>query len=617
MLTIALIAIVFLVFTGCALERMSPDAEEPMGKNRNPNVRLGGPSTWKKRERPVTTGKIDPKDWERIAAMGAPKTLTDDDDLRRRVAEQIRVSFDMGSVRWDAAPVMDFTVRVATPDPIAQFKDQITSLNRVLESARAEIQKRDDFIAKLKESPQSIVTVMRMVSDKRGVVQVGGAALEVNLPEGCKVGDQVKILVETSQAVSKADEPMTFGAVVTVDRIESGRCFFELNGGGQVSASLADGMTIEAGDRVQLDPSGTVALTNLGRDKTKYSIESCPNVTWDDIGGHEEAKEALRESLEYPTTFAATYMEYGAAASKGVLLYGPPGTGKTLLSKAAANSVAKNGTGGFIYVKGAELLSKWVGESESTVRGLFARARAHKKATGNLAVIFIDEADALLGTRGSGTMAGALSSTIVPSFLAEMDGIEDSGAFVILSTNRPDTLDPAVIRDGRIDRRIRVGRPDRQSTRDILRLAVRGKLFPTYTEVEERIVNLIWSDQFAMYQLEYEGEQTEHIKLADMLSGAVLTGFIGRATRNAIRRDRGGESRGITFEDVERAIAESFAELSVTNPFELITEKLDQVGKIPTAIRKATHRAGSEAPQFGHASPYGTNVQRPGGSAPN
>ena len=509
--------------------------------------------------------------------------------------------------------------RQASPEE--RLVQENAGLRKSLEGSSATIKKLNDFVEKLKESPQSIVTVMKMAGDKRGVVQVGGAALEINLPEGCKVGDQVKILVETSQAVSKADELMTYGQVVTVDRVEGDRCYFEAPGGGLASAANAHNMPEpRAGERVQLDPTNTVAMLNLGRDKKRFSLESAPRVTWDDIGGLEDAKEAIREAIEYPIKYAATYAAYGQCPSKGILLYGPPGCGKTLLASAAANSVANGGDSGFIYVKGAELLSKWVGESESTVRSLFARAREYRKETGNIAILFIDEADALLSARGSSGLGGSMNSTVVPSFLAEMDGLEDSGAFVILGTNRPDSLDPAIVRDGRIDRRVRVGRPNKKSTLDILRIAMRGRPCVALDEIESEIVNYMHSDKLALYQLSFESAARELVCYRDMLSGAAIAGVVARSASFAIHRDRVESTcGGIALEDFRRATRDSFREMSGINHFELLTDKIEQLGRIPTEIRKAKFHAGSEeAPSFDHAIQYtGAGLQTARGSAPN
>lgn len=584
-----------------------------MSKRFNPNVRLGGPSSWKKRERVNDRNKIP--DLYDLAVSDGKTTFKMKDSAFKAALRIGKPDYSNPPMeRIVGGPFVEEASR-----QIGEARREIDSLRISLESSRMLISQRDAFIAKLKESPQSIVTVQSLATPSRGVVQVGGAALEINLPNGCRVGDQVKILVETSQAVSKADQPIVFGPVVTVERTDNGRCYFDSMGGQQMSASIAEAMPFpNPGDRVQLDQSGTVALLNLGRDKTKFSLETAPNVTWDDIGGLEECKEAIREAIEYPRAFADTYAAYGQKPSKGILLYGPSGTGKTLLAKAAANSVGDGG-GAFIYVKGAELLSKWVGESESTVRSLFARAREHKKLTGNVAVIFIDEADALLGMRGGGGLVSAMTATIVPSFLAEMDGLEDSSAFVILATNRPDTLDPAIVRDGRIDRRIRVGRPNHKSTIDILHLAMRGRLCGDFETLAPKVADLLHSDLLRLYQIGFD-DGNEYVRFRDMLSGAVITGVVNRATAIAIRRDRAAKHhRGIQLADLDLAVRESFREMAGVNHFEVIAERIETIGKIPTEIRKAKFHAGAEeAAEFGQPTSYqGSHVQVPGRGAPN
>lgn len=587
-----------------------------MGKKNQVNFRAGG--SWK--PPPL---KRSP---EEAKARKEKKMSISDDDYRMRMLRDMNL-YVAGRQVDPRDMVVSIDGRVFPGDLRATFRAgpspeqaEIQRLRQSLEGSANTIKQLNDFIAKLKESPQSIVTIMKMAGEKRGVVQVGGAALEINLPEGCKVGDQVKILVETSQAVSKADETMTYGQVVTVDRVEGARCYFESPGGGQASASVAHSMPEpKPGERVQLDPTNTVAMLNLGRDKKRFSLESAPKVTWADIGGLEEAKEAIREAIEYPIKYAATYAAYGQRPSKGILLYGPPGCGKTLLASATANSVSNGGESGFIYVKGAELLSKWVGESESTVRSLFARASEYRKETGNVAVMFIDEADALLSARGTSGLGGSMNSTVVPSFLAEMDGLEDSGAFVILGTNRPDTLDPAIVRDGRIDRRVRVGRPNKRSTLDILRIAMRGRPCLELAEIDSVVVDHIHSDALAIYEMSFDGHPRERICYRDMLSGAAIAGVVARAAAFAIHRDRAEQScGGITLDDFRRAIRDSFREMSGLNHFELITDKIEQLGRIPTEIRKARFNGTEETPSFDHPIQYtGAGIQTARGGAPN
>jgi proteasome-associated ATPase len=469
--------------------------------------------------------------------------------------------------------------------------------SRELQQLKERAAQLEAFLAELQDKPLVVSTVQKRLGPKRGIIAFQGNAMEVNLPEGAEAGDQVMVLSDTGQPMSIAPEPVSFGVIVTVERVQEGRCFFEGMGGGQQSAFIKNEMAVNPGDRVQLDATGVVAMTNLGRDKTKFSVETVPDVTWDDVGGHEEAKEAFREALEYPLLYKDTYAAYGATPSKGALLYGPPGTGKTLLAKAAANSVSKSGTGALIYVKGAEILSKWVGEAEASIRALFARAKAHKRETGSIALIFIDEADAILGIRGGA--GNALTSTLVPSFLAEMDGMEDNGAFLVLATNRPDGLDPAVVRDGRIDRRIRIGRPDRKGTEDILRIALKKKLKSDIDYMA--VADHIWSPGHTLYELDFPTGTVE-LGLKDMVSGATIAGFVNRATTTAMRRDRGSKTLGgITTADLLLAVDESFRELAIVSPNELILEKIDQRnGEKPRNVRKVQH-ARSEAKIQRHA----------------
>lgn len=521
-----------------------------------------------------------------------------------RERDQLRAQFQQERADNQA---LRATINRVTNDPrLAEMTEMRNNSNRALEVVRKQVSQLTEFVECLNEKPQAVVTVQKRIDKKYGLITFQGNAMRVNLPEGTEAGDQVMVLTDTGQPVEKTTEPLAFGVIVTVDRVEKDRCFFDGNGGGQLSAYVKTGVEVSPGDRVQLDPSSTVALANLGRDKTRFSIEKCPDVKWEDIGGHEEAKEAFREALEYPTKYSSVYGAYGSPTSKGVLLYGPPGTGKTMLAKAAANSVSSDGRGGFIYLKGPEVLSKWVGESETTIRSVFARARAHKAETGNLAVVFIDEADALLGVRGGQAGMSAMTSMLVPAFLAEMDGIEDSGAFVVLATNRPDSLDPAVVRDGRIDRRIRIGRPDRASTLDILKLQLKGKLTQAFNP--EQIVNEIWDEKYGLYVMEFSDHHIT-VGLSDMLSGAVLGGFVKRASNFAIKRDLKTKATGISCDDMLHAVAESFKELSAVSPNDLFMEKADLYGK-PTSIKKVNFNAGTKTKEVGRAVAWGNAVQR-------
>jgi proteasome-associated ATPase len=259
---------------------------------------------------------------------------------------------------------------------------------------------------------------------------------------------------------------------------------------------------------------------------------------WTDIGGQFEAKSALEEAIIWPTKYKDILAAYGQRESKGVLLYGPPGCGKTLIAKAVATELAQQGNPGFISVRGPELMNPYVGETERQIRQLFDAARKHHEEHGTRAVIFIDEADSCLGHRGH-----RLHSDIsVPAFLVEMDGI--SGAhqpLVILATNRPDDLDEAIIRPGRVDRNIEVKRPSRDDVRDLfvmylgkrLTLDPVDRLAEACTETLEKSV-LTW----------------------DKRSGAMVAGLVDRVTSIALKRDiaTGTKPSGITQHDCVIAI---------------------------------------------------------------
>jgi proteasome-associated ATPase len=305
----------------------------------------------------------------------------------------------------------------------------------------------------------------------------------------------------------------------------------------------------EPGARVVLDSSGFLAKENLGKTDNNY-VREATTITWDDIGGLWDAKEQLQEAIELPMSHPEIFEKYGQEPIKGVLLYGPPGCGKTLLGKATATSIARNfgaqSSTGFIYIKGPEVLSKWLGESEAKIRQLFAMARDHRDDTGYPAVIFIDEADALLGRRGRGIGGSSISDTVVPTFLAEMDGLDDTGAVVLLATNRPDTLDPAVIRPGRIDRKIKISRPDRETAADILRIHLRSK---PVTNTLDAVI------QYVMEAVFDDNNRVQGQPLSSVLNGAILENIVSRATSFAIKDDISrGSFGGITHQHFMDAI---------------------------------------------------------------
>ena len=265
-------------------------------------------------------------------------------------------------------------------------------------------------------------------------------------------------------------------------------------------------------------------------------------IDWSQIAGLKSQVERIKEAVYAPIMYKDYYKQYGLTPCKGVLLYGPPGCGKTLIAKAIASAFLKGKNitkDSFIYMKGGEMLSPWVGMAENNIKSAFVRARRNYKKNGSKSIIFIDEAEALLPARGS-RRSSDVDTTIVPTFLSEMDGLEDSGTFIILATNFPNQLDPAVIRPGRIDMRIEIGRPNKEDAMDIF------DLYLNKTKCSKDSTDLAL---FAASEL-FDKINASHI------SGAFIKSVVDKACLLAIKRAVQGTNNGVTEEDIQTIINE-------------------------------------------------------------
>jgi proteasome-associated ATPase len=477
-----------------------------------------------------------------------------------------------------------FFQQVVGPPKFKNLEEERDYLRRELERAQKDLER-------VGTKPTANAVVIHADGD-RLTVRAGNQVVNIPAPQGehgIRSGSLIEVAVEGCAAIRSFKGMYGTGAVMTVKRVHPERNAYELEGPGMPGTvsvfSAIDGVRV--GDRVLTDESHCTILTNLGKAPSEMAFAEETGVAWDDVGGQAEAKRALREAIEEPFTHAATYKKFGQSPSKGILLWGPPGNGKTMLGKAAASAVSKlhgasGKSGGFIYVKGPEVLNMFVGASEAGVRRIFQAARAHKEAHGYPAVVFIDEADALVGKRGAGLHEG-MERTIVPQFLAEMDGLEESGAFVLLATNRPDAIDAAVLRPGRVDRKVEVGPPSKDDFADIIRRALGGK--PVVDKVTpEYLAQLAAEDAFTscpLFKLMSKSKEPFTVHLGSFASGAMAVGVVAQATQEALRRHLAGPSEGdgISSDDVLAAVKQAAGETRVVDPGRVLAPMAQMMGK--------------------------------------
>lgn len=406
--------------------------------------------------------------------------------------------------------------------------------------------------------------IIKSAAGDAAVLIVDGKFVEVLLPSDKEInpGDTVKVIAESMQIVDVAS--VQVGGNIGYLRRVIDEKFSEVDYESSVRVVFNGkyGSALDKGDRVVLDGTGIVIIRNLGKNDERFRFTAETNVTWDDIGGLAEAKRQMIEAIELPHQHPEIFRFYGKRPIKGILLYGPPGNGKTMLAKAAATSLAHIYNGGststgFIYIKGPEILDRFVGVAEATIRQIFQQARKHKEAHGYPAVVFIDEADAILAKRGTG-ISSDIERTIVPMFLTEMDGLEDSGALVILATNRSDILDPAIVRDGRIDRKIKITRPTPESTAEIFQLNLKQvplKNGYTRQELAKLGAEELFSPRRSLYQVKTGHNGTLNFTLGHIVNGGMVVSIVDQATSFAVRRDLGQKKQqGLCRDDLVAAV---------------------------------------------------------------
>ncbi|WBT07694.1 proteasome ATPase [Corynebacterium sp. SCR221107] len=314
-----------------------------------------------------------------------------------------------------------------------------------------------------------------------------------------------------------------------------------------------------AGDTLLIDTKAGYAFEVIPKTEVaKLALEEIPDVTYSDIGGLDDQIEQIQDAVELPFAHPDLYRAYNLNPPKGVLLYGPPGCGKTLIAKAVANSLSTRlGHGGssyFINVKGPELLNKFVGETERRIRLIFERAR-ELASDGRPVIIFFDEMESIFRTRGSG-VSSDMETTVVPQLLTELDGVESiSNVIVIGATNREELIDPAILRPGRLDVKIRVQRPNEKAARDIFGLYLNDSV-PLLAPAQELIsaaCDALFRDN-PYVELQLVNGCTEVLHYRDFVSGAMIANIVDRAKKNAIKRHLKGGEQGISRQDLIDAV---------------------------------------------------------------
>ena len=483
--------------------------------------------------------------------------------------------------------------------------DQATKQNEklvtTLQEAKAQIEALRAEVEKLTAPPSTYAIFSSLNQDGTGNVYVSGRKMKVSLhpsisSKGLRKGQEV-ILNEALNVIEARGFDVQGEVVRLKDMLEGNRALVTLHFDEEKVAELGDPLLAErlsVGDHLLFDPRSGCVIEKLPKSEAEELVlEEVPDVDYDRIGGLQHEIEQVRDAVELPFLHPHLFAEYQLSAPKGVLLYGPPGCGKTLIAKAVANSIAKklgHLTGKqvrsyFLHVKGPELLNKYVGESERQVREVFKKAK-ERAEDGNPVIVFFDEMDALFRTRGSG-ISSDVESTIVPQFLSEIDGVERlRNVIVIGASNRQDLIDPAVLRAGRLDVKVKVGRPDVVAAKDIFSKYV-GTGLPFDEEelrrhggdIKALVEHLTDVTVGAMYatseenkfiEVTYANGEKEILYFKDFASGALIEGIVSRAKKYAVKRAIAQEGRGLRSEDLIRAIREEFKEHedlpNTTNP---------------------------------------------------
>ena len=521
---------------------------------------------------------------------------------------------------------------------LEQAHKQNDRLTEALQEAKSRIEAMRMEVEKLTAPPASYGIYSSANDDETVNVYVTGRKLKVNLHPSIRVKElrkgQEVILNEALNVIESRGFDLQGEVVRLKDNLDGKRAVVTLRTDEERVAELAEPLLLQrlsVGDHLLFDARSGYLLEKLPKSEVEELVlEEVPDIKYTDIGGLHDQIEQIQDAVELPVLHPELFKEHKLRAPKGVLLYGPPGCGKTLIAKAVANSIAqklahltsKEVRSFFLHVKGPELLNKYVGESERNIREVFKKAK-EKADDGFPVIVFFDEMDALFRTRGSG-ISSDVESTIVPQFLSEIDGVERlRNVIVIGASNRQDLIDPAVLRPGRLDVKIKIDRPDKAAAKDIFSKYLTPDL-PWHAEelaqddddaiqAVERLIGLTVESMYALseenqyLEVTYGNGDKETFYLKDFSSGALIEGIVSRAKKYAIKRLLANGERGIKSEDLLKAVRDEFKEHedlpNTTNPDDwakIAGKKADKIVNVRTITAGSNESRRIETVTTGH-----------------
>jgi proteasome-associated ATPase len=530
------------------------------------------------------------------------------DRSARELAEQVRyLEAEITDLRHrlsdGPAGARGIELRLAdTQRSLSAVTSQNERLAQTLREARDQITKLKEEVDRLAQPPAGFGTFIKRNDDDSVDVFTGGRKLRVNVSPGVDlealVRGQEVMLNEALNVVAALDFEQVGEVVMFKELLADGeRALVIANADEERVVRLADPLkadTLRAGDSLLLDNRAAYAYERVPKSEVEELIlEEVPDIEYGSIGGLVSQIDAIRDAVELPYLHPELFLEHRLKPPKGVLLYGPPGCGKTLIAKAVANSLAKKvaaktgqeGKSYFLNIKGPELLNKYVGETERHIRLVFQRAR-EKASHGTPVIVFFDEMDSLFRTRGSG-VSSDVENTIVPQLLSEIDGVEAlENVLVIGASNREDMIDPAILRPGRLDVKIKIERPDAESARDIFSKYLLSELPLHADDVAEFggdrdacVEGMIRATVERMYteteenrflEVTYANGDKEVLYFKDFNSGAMIQNIVDRAKKMAIKDFLEHDQRGLRIAHMLQACVDEFKENedlpNTTNP---------------------------------------------------